>query len=163
MNNNDNKYWCAVLLLSLAAALAIIKLIKTMNKMNAKNPVTGPVTSKFGPRKAPVAGASTYHNGVDVGVPVGTQVVAPWDGTVLSTYSNAAGGNQMIVRHPNGYRTGYAHLSGYVATKGQTVRQGEAICLSGNTGHSTGPHLHFTLTNPAGQKVDPETVFDFKA
>ena len=161
--NDNGKLWAAGLLLSAAAALVTIQIIKLMNRLNAKNPVTGPITSKFGPRKAPVAGASTYHNGVDVGVPVGTQVVAPWDGTVLSTYSNAAGGNQMIVKHPNGYRTGYAHLSGYVATKGQAVRQGEAICLSGNTGHSTGPHLHFTLTNPAGQKVDPLTVFDFKA
>ena len=161
--NDNGKLWAAGLLLSAAAALVTIQIIKLMNRLNAKNPVTGPITSKFGPRKAPVAGASTYHNGVDVGVPVGTQVRAPWDGTVLSTYSNAAGGNQMIVKHPNGYRTGYAHLSGYVATKGQAVRQGEAICLSGNTGHSTGPHLHFTLTNPAGQKVDPETVFDFKA
>lgn len=160
---DNNRSWCVALLLSMAAALVTIQIIKLMNRLNAKNPVTGPITSKFGKRKAPIAGASTYHNGVDVGVPVGTQVRAPWDGTVLSTYSNAAGGNQMIVKHPNGYRTGYAHLSGYVATRGQAVRQGEAICLSGNTGHSTGPHLHFTLTDPAGQKVDPLTVFDFKA
>ena len=162
MNDKDNT-WCIVVLLSLAAALLTVIIWKTMNKLNAKNPVTGRITSKFGKRQAPTAGASTYHNGVDIAVPVGTQVVAPWGGTVLSTYSNAAGGRQMIVRHPNGYRTGYAHLSGYIASKGQTVKQGEAICLSGNTGHSTGPHLHFTLTNAAGQKVDPETIFDFKA
>lgn len=159
----NNKTLSIVLLLSLATVLLIIKIIKTMNKMNAKNPVTGPITSKFGKRKAPIAGASTYHNGVDVGVPVGTQVVAPWDGTVLSTYSNAAGGNQMIVKHPNGYRTGYAHLSEFCAQKGDRVAAGQTICLSGKTGRGTGAHLHFTLTNPAGQKVDPETVFDFKA
>lgn len=149
------------LLAAAVALLLVIKLIKRMTK--PVNPVKGKITSKFGKRQAPTAGASTDHNGVDIAVPVGTQVVAPWSGTVMSTYSNAAGGRQMIVKHSNGYRTGYAHLSGYVASKGQTVKQGEAICLSGNTGHSTGPHLHFTLTNPAGQKVDPETVFDFKA
>lgn len=160
---DNNRSWCVALLLSLAAALVTIQIIKLMNKLNAKNPVTGPITSKFGKRKAPIAGASTYHNGVDIGVPIGTEVKAPWDGTVLSTYSNEAGGRQMILKHPNGYRTGYAHLSGYVAAKGQTVKQGDTICLSGNTGRGTGAHLHFTLTNPAGQKVDPETVFDFKA
>ena len=160
---DNNRSWCVALLLSMAAALVTIQIIKLMNRLNAKNPVTGPITSKFGKRKAPVAGASTYHNGVDVGVPVGTQVVAPWDGTVLSTYSNAAGGNQMIVKHPNGYRTGYAHLSEFCAQKGDRVAAGQTICLSGNTGRGTGAHLHFTLTNPAGQKVDPETVFDFKA
>ena len=160
---DNNRSWCVALLLSLAAALVTIQIIKLMNKLNAKNPVTGPITSKFGKRKAPIAGASTYHNGVDIGVPIGTEVKAPWDGTVLSTYSNEAGGRQMILKHPNGYRTGYAHLSEFCAQKGDRVAAGQTICLSGNTGHSTGPHLHFTLTNPAGQKVDPETVFDFKA
>ena len=160
--NDNQKLWSAALLLTMAAVLLSIKLLKRMNKLNATNPVTGRITSKFGKRKAPIAGASTYHNGVDIAVPAGTQVKAPWDGTVLSTYSNAAGGNQMIVKHPNGYRTGYAHLSAFAAAKGQAVKQGDTICLSGNTGRSTGPHLHFTLTDPHGQKVDPETVFDFK-
>ena len=160
---DNNRHWCVALLLSLAAALLAIQFIKSMNKLNAKNPVTGPITSKFGKRKAPIAGASTYHNGVDIGVPVGTEVKAPWDGTVLSTYSNEAGGRQMILKHPNGYRTGYAHLSEFCAQKGDRVAAGQTICLSGNTGRGTGAHLHFTLTNPAGQKVDPETVFDFKA
>lgn len=139
----------------------IIKKLKSMNK--PINPVIGKITSKFGKRTAPTAGASTTHNGVDIGVPVGTHVVAPWDGTVLDTYSNAAGGNQMIITHPNGYRTGYAHLSGYIKRKGESVKAGEEICLSGNTGHTTGPHLHFTLTDPHGGKIDPETMFDFKA
>ena len=162
MNDNDNT-WCIVVLLSLAAALLTVIIWKTMNKLNAKNPVVGPITSKFGKRPAPVAGASTYHNGVDVAVAVGTEVKAPWDGTVLNTYSNASGGRQMILKHTNGYRTGYAHLSEFRAQKGDRVTAGQTVCLSGNTGHSTGPHLHFTLTNSAGQKVDPETVFDFKA
>lgn len=162
MNTKDNT-WCVVVLLSLATALLTVIIWKKMNKLNAKNPVVGRITSKFGKRPAPVAGASTNHNGVDISVPIGTQVVAPWSGTVLSTYSNEAGGRQMIVKHPNGYRTGYAHLSEFCAQKGDRVAAGQTICLSGNTGRGTGAHLHFTLTNPAGQKVDPETVFDFKA
>lgn len=158
---------------ALAAAIIVllyliikkIKSLKTMNTDTTKpiNPVIGKITSKFGKRTAPTAGASTTHNGVDVAVPVGTRIRAPWDGTVLDTYSNAAGGTQMIVTHPNGYRTGYAHLSGYIKRKGENVKAGEGICLSGNTGHTTGPHLHFTLTDPHGGKIDPETMFDFKA
>ena len=161
--NDNQKLWSAALLLTMAAALLSIKLLKRMNKLNATNPVTGRITSKFGKRKAPIAGASTYHNGVDIAVPAGTEIKSPWDGTVLQTYSNDAGGRQMIVTHTNGYRTGYAHLSAFRARAGQQVKAGDTICLSGNTGRSTGPHLHFTLTNPDGAKIDPETIFNFKA
>ena len=161
--NDNQKLWSAALLLTMAAALLSFKLLKRMNKLNATNPVTGRITSKFGRRKAPTPGASTLHNGVDIAVPAGTQVKSPWDGTVLQTYSNAAGGNQMIVKHPNGYRTGYAHLSAFRARAGQQVKAGDTICLSGNTGRSRGPHLHFTLTDPDGAKIDPETIFNFKA
>lgn len=150
---------------TIALVILIIKKLRSMNNTTETpiNPVKGKITSKFGKRTAPVAGASTTHNGVDIAVPVGTRVVAPWDGTVLDTYSNSAGGNQMIVTHPNGYRTGYAHLSDYIKLKGQTVKAGEGICLSGNTGRTKGPHLHFTLTDPHGGKIDPESMFDFKA
>lgn len=149
----------------LAAAVVLLLAIKLYKRMIKEpiNPVTGKVTSPFGKRKAPVAGASTYHNGVDIGVPVGTEVVAPWDGTVLSVFSNEAGGRQMIITHTNHYRTGYAHLSGYIATKGQKVKAGQPICRSGNTGRGTGAHLHFTLTDPDGAKIDPQTMFNFKA
>jgi murein DD-endopeptidase MepM/ murein hydrolase activator NlpD len=149
-----------VKLLAVAAGLLLlIKLIKRMTQ--PINPVTGKISSKFGRRKAPTPGASTIHNGVDIAVPVGTEVKSPWDGTVLQTYANDAGGRQMIVAHTNGYRTGYAHLSAYRARAGQKVKAGDTICLSGNTGHSTGPHLHFTLTNPDGAKIDPESIFNF--
>ena len=72
-------------------------------KMSKTNPVTGKVTSKFGKRTAPLPGASTNHNGVDIGVPIGTEVKSPWDGTVKKVYSNALGGKQIIIDHSNGY------------------------------------------------------------
>ena len=148
----------------LAAAIALLLAIKLIKRMTQPiNPVTGKITSRFGRRKAPTPGASTLHNGVDIAVPAGTEIKSPWDGTVLQTYSNDTGGRQMIVTHTNGYRTGYAHLSAFRARAGQQVKAGDTICLSGNTGRSTGPHLHFTLTNPAGAKIDPETIFNFKA
>lgn len=148
----------------LAAAIALLLAIKLIKRMTQPiNPVTGKITSKFGRRKAPTPGASTLHNGVDIAVPAGTEIKSPWDGTVLQTYSNDAGGRQMIVTHTNGYRTGYAHLSAFRARAGQQVKAGDTICLSGNTGRSRGPHLHFTLTNPDGAKIDPESMFNFKA
>lgn len=156
-------------LLALVAALgAVLVILKrknstTMDTPTPTLPVEGRVTSPFGPRRAPTAGASTRHNGVDLSAPVGTPVRAPWDGTVAATYYNTTGGNQMLVDHPGGYRTGYAHLSKFVAAKGQSVRQGDIIALTGNTGIGTGSHLHFTLTDPQGNKVDPQSIFTFNA
>lgn len=157
-----------LLLLTLAAATAAITIYRMKNKHTATaaaplNPITGPITSPFGQRTAPTTGASTYHNGVDIAAPIGTTVHAPWDGTVANTYANSKGGNQLIIQHPNGYRTGYAHLTRALVSPGQTVAQGDPIALTGNTGITTGPHLHFTLTNPNGNKIDPTTLFSFQA
>ena len=165
MNRHDH----TLPLLALAAALAAITLYFMKRKQNTTATATpllpgpGRLTSPFGHRRAPTAGASTYHNGVDLSAPVGTPVRAPWDGTVAATYYSTTGGNQMLVDHPGGYRTGYAHLSKFVAAKGQSVRQGDIIALTGNTGIGTGPHLHFTLTDPQGNKVDPQSIFTFNA
>lgn len=95
------------------------------------------------------------HNGIDIVVPIGTPVKAPADGVVESTTPSTAGGTQLILRHGQ-WLTGYAHLSELKVSKGQHVKRGEVVALSGNTGaHTTGPHLHMTMTNPAGEKVDP--------
>lgn len=138
-------------ILALAAAIAIIALWRR----KGVDPVKGKVSSKYGVRN------SGFHNGTDIAVPVGTAVKSPWRGTVIDTYSNAQGGLQMIIDHHNGYRTGYAHLSATVAKKGDSVSRGQVVARSGNTGHSTGPHLHFTLRKD-GERVDPESIFNFK-
>jgi len=148
----------------LGAAAVVLLAYRTARRLRRPvNPVAGTVTSPFGSRPAPAAGASTWHNGVDISVPAGTPVRSPWSGTVRSVYTNASGGRQMIVAHPNGYLTGYAHLNSWTAAKGSAVRAGQELCRTGSTGISTGPHLHFTLTDPQGRKVDPQTLFDFKA
>jgi murein DD-endopeptidase MepM/ murein hydrolase activator NlpD len=138
-------------ILAVAAAIAVIALWRR----KGVDPVKGTVSSNYGVR------SSGFHNGTDIAVPAGTPVRSPWRGTVIDTYSNAQGGLQMIIDHPNGYRTGYAHLSETVAAKGDKVRRGQVVAKSGNTGHSTGPHLHFTLRKN-GERIDPESVFDFK-
>jgi len=121
-------------------------------------PVDGRISSTFGNRIHPVTGAvGSFHNGIDIAAPIGTPVVAPMRGEVLSIYTHNTGGLSLIVQHPNGYRTGYAHLNRILVRTGEEVMQGEVIAEVGNTGASTGPHLHFTITNAAGNKVDPQT------
>jgi murein DD-endopeptidase MepM/ murein hydrolase activator NlpD len=80
------------------------------------------------------------------------------DGTVSKVYSDAKGGNQLIITHTNGYKTGYAHLSETDVNVGDSVTQGEQIALTGSTGNVTGPHLHFVLVNPSGAAIDPVGV-----
>lgn len=108
-------------------------------------PVSGPVTSLFGPRNAPVSGASKSHKGVDVGVPIGTTVVAMKDGTVTYAGWATGYGNVIYISHENGYQTRYAHLSSFVAKRGDKVKKGQVIAKSGNTGIGSGPHLHFEI------------------
>ncbi len=88
------------------------------------------------------------HNGVDIGAPVGSPILAAADGVVLAAKSsgyNGGYGKMIIISHPNGTQTVYGHLSNVYVTTGQSVSKGEQIGESGNTGRSTGPHLHFEV------------------
>lgn len=152
------KYSLYIASAAAAATLAILY----FSRWRKVQPIKGKITSKFGNRQSPTSGSSTFHNGVDISVPEGTKVKSPWAGKVTSVMTNNAGGLQMVVQHYNGWKTGYAHLSEVLNQKGDVVTAGQLIALSGNSGNSTGPHLHFTLTNPQGEKVDPESKFDFK-
>ncbi|WP_342375803.1 peptidoglycan DD-metalloendopeptidase family protein [Myxococcus stipitatus] len=118
------------------------------------------VTSKFGSRFHPVLQYLKNHNGVDYGTPIGTPVWAVADGTVTQAAYSGAAGNMVVLRHANGYETQYMHLSkfGEGIRVGARVSQKQVIAYSGNTGRSTGPHLHFGMkrgggyTNPLNQK-----------
>ena len=122
-------------------------------------PLLGKITSKFGYRTDPKTGKQNeFHNGIDLAVPSGTSVKSPMDGIVEAVNSGGPGGNELIVKHSNGYKTGYAHLTKALVKKGDKIQQGQLIALTGNTGKSTGPHLHFTLTDPSGAKVDPQKL-----
>lgn len=113
------------------------------------------VTSGFGTRIHPVTKEKHFHNGVDFAGKVGDSIVSPFDGVVKDVYTNSVGGNQLLIKHINGYTTGYAHLNKTLVKKGDVVKQGQQIAELGKTGRVTGAHLHFTLTNVAGIKVDP--------
>lgn len=114
----------------------------------------GRLTSGFGKRSRPTKGASTYHKGVDWATPVGTSVVASSSGTVTRAGWGSGYGYCVYIRHPDGRETRYGHLSKVLVSVGQSVSQGQRIALSGNTGVSTGPHLHFEIL-VGGSQVNP--------
>lgn len=116
------------------------------DKMIWPLPGDGRIFSYFGYRKAPTAGASTYHRGLDIGGETGASIVAVLAGTVeISTYSPTSG-NYVIVNHGNGLRSAYLHCSKLLVSVGDYVKQGEVVGLVGSTGISTGPHLHFGVS-----------------
>ncbi len=114
----------------------------------------GRVTSGFGYRNRPTKGASSYHKGVDFGVPTGTAVMASAYGTVIKAGWMSGYGYAIYIQHPDGKVTRYGHLSKILVKNGQSVSQGQKIALSGNTGVSTGPHLHFEIL-VGGSQVNP--------
>ncbi len=119
----------------------------------------GRLSSTFGRRKAPTKGASTYHKGVDWATPVGTSVVASSGGTVAKAGWGSGYGYVVYINHPDGRQTRYAHLSKVLVSSGQTVNQGQKIALSGNTGISSGPHVHFEMLI-GGSQVNPLSHID---
>lgn len=114
----------------------------------------GRKTSGFGRRSRPTKGASSYHKGIDWAVPTGTAVFASCGGTVAKAGWGSGYGYVVYINHEDGRQTRYGHLSKVLVKAGQTVKQGERIALSGNTGVSTGPHLHFEILIN-GSQVDP--------
>ncbi|GEN29391.1 hypothetical protein HVA01_30370 [Halovibrio variabilis] len=114
----------------------------------ARRPFDGSyrLSSGFNPnRRHPVTGRISPHNGTDFAMPIGTSVLAPANGRVERVRHHPAAGNYIVVRHDNGYRTRYLHLSRPLVSQGDRVTMGERIALSGNTGRSTGPHLHYEV------------------
>jgi murein DD-endopeptidase MepM/ murein hydrolase activator NlpD len=102
--------------------------------------------SPYGPRVHPITGKRTFHHGVDVALPVGTPLTAPADGVVVHKNRTASAGFNLILRHEGTWHTVYYHLQkpSHLAV-GDEVKAGDKIALSGNTGASTGPHLHWEL------------------
>lgn len=119
----------------------------------------GRASSGFGPRKAPTKGASTYHKGQDWATPVGTPIYASCGGTVAKAGWGSGYGYVVYIDHPDGRQTRYAHLSKVLVKAGQSVKQGEKIALSGNTGITSGPHLHFEMLIN-GKQVNPLNYLD---
>jgi murein DD-endopeptidase MepM/ murein hydrolase activator NlpD len=117
-------------------------------------PVRGWVTSGFGYRIDPWTGKRSFHHGLDISTRRGTKIIAPASGVVTYTGKKGGYGNTMVISHGHGITTRYAHLSKYKVKRGTKVNRGDLIALVGNTGRSTGPHLHYEVilsgspTNP---------------
>ena len=116
------------------------------------------ITCKYGMRTHPVTKKYKLHSGIDLRCSTGTKVYAANAGTVTTSGYSSAWGNYIIINHGGGYTTLYAHLKSRNVSKDAKVKQGDVIGYSGNTGYSTGPHLHFEI-NKNGSPYDPLTEF----
>lgn len=134
----------------------LVLVILVVRGFKMKYPVKGEITSPFGNRVHPIKKTTMFHNGIDIGVPSGTPVISPASGKVTNLYWEETGGNQLVIKHNNGYTTGYAHLSSYLVKVGDKVRKGQKIGHTGATGKVTGPHLHLTMRNPKNEYTDPQ-------
>ena len=113
------------------------------------------ITSSFGMRKDPINGALSFHSGIDFRANTGTPVLASLEGVVSFTGENWLYGKHIILTHVNGYKTLYAHLNAFSVKQGDRVATGKKIAESGNTGHSTGPHLHFGIYDKNNKLINP--------
>ncbi|KRT70554.1 MAG: Peptidase, M23/M37 family [candidate division NC10 bacterium CSP1-5] len=108
-------------------------------------PTEGHVTSPFGPRTSPFTGQPQQHTGVDIAAPPGTPIRAPADGIVTFAGTLPGYGHALVLTHGFGFKTFYGHNQRNQVSKGQTVKRGQVIALVGNTGYSTGAHLHYEV------------------
>ncbi|PBB93763.1 peptidase M23 [Mesorhizobium sp. WSM3864] len=131
--------------------------VRSLNVTNGMvTPVSGVMTSTFGPRKHPILGTVRIHKGVDWAAPVGTPIMAAFDGEITFQGDGGSYGNLVKITHANGRETRYAHMQKFAIASGvgTKVKAGDIIGYIGTTGLSTGPHLHFELYQ-SGQAIDP--------
>ena len=129
---------------------------RVLASLPSRWPVRGPVNSDFGQRRSPWAPNSEFHSGIDIGVPIGTPVRAPAPGVVVFAGQHPEYGITVIIEHGNDTKSLYGHLSRLSVAVDQSVQRGDTIALTGNTGRSSGPHLHYEI-QVKGQPVNPHS------
>ncbi len=108
-------------------------------------PIEGAVTSSFGEREDPFNGEGAFHKGIDISARIGTPVHAPADGTVMMAGFGSGYGREVVLDHGHGVSTVYGHLSAWNVVAGQQVKRGDIIAYTGDSGRSTGAHLHYEV------------------
>lgn len=131
--------------------------LSSSREVSFQRPLSGRISSTFGTRLHPVDRTTKFHGGVDIAVPTGTQVSAAAEGTISFAGRKGGYGNLVVIDHPDGRQTRYAHLASIAVSAGDEVGKGQPIALSGSTGKSTGPHLHFEMREN-GRAVDPMRI-----
>lgn len=120
-------------------------------------PVKGKISSGYGYRKDPFTNKQSFHNGIDIAVPLGKAVYSTTDGVVNDVGRDIISGNYIIISHNEGYISIYGHLSKVLLKVGDVVSSKNIIGYSGNTGRSTGPHLHFEIRKN-GKSINPFSI-----
>ncbi len=126
-----------------------------LSSIPSLTPVDGWVTSGFGARTSPFTGEPAIHKGIDVAAPIGTPIYAPADGVVVFAGQRNGFGNFVMIAHGYGVVTGYGHNAQNLVSPGQVIHRGDQIATVGQSGRSTGPHLHYEVA-VNGQAVDPK-------
>ena len=127
---------------------------KLVHALPLRWPIRGPVNSEYGTRRSPWTGAPEQHHGIDIGSPPGTPVTSPAPGMVITASAHGRLGKHVALDHGHGVTSLYGHLEALDVKPGQRVTKGQIIGRVGNTGRSTGPHLHYELL-VEGKAVDP--------
>lgn len=158
-----------ILIASISVGILLIAIVVTflIKKFMYKSFLINPtakkyrITSPFGRRTSPTTGASTNHNGIDIATPMRTPILAPADGTIGYVVTNDAGGLQVAIDIKDlDLRVGFAHLDEATVRNGQLVHKGDIIAYTGNSGRSTGPHLHLTVKDSFGMQ-NPTKYFSY--
>jgi murein DD-endopeptidase MepM/ murein hydrolase activator NlpD len=130
------------------------KYLKAIRFLPFGRPVDGPITSEFGKRLDPVNGKAAFHTGIDFRSKPGDNIYATADGVVSKAFYNGSYGNYVLIDHDNGYASAFSHMKKFVVRPGQKIHRGQLIGFVGNSGRSTGPHLHYEVTLD-GEPIDP--------
>lgn len=130
--------------------------LQTIRIMPLGRPIKGQISSGFGNREDPLNEQKAFHEGVDIRGNKGEKVHATADGVVAKAFNNGGYGNYVEIDHGNGYHTVFAHLQSFLVKPGERVKQGQIIGQVGNTGRSTGPHLHYEILLN-GKPINPST------
>lgn len=119
------------------------------------------ISSNYGWRVHPITGVKTFHKGVDIAVPTGTALYSPVKGTVITSVYSDSAGNKITIQNETGWTVTFMHMDSRAVKAGDVIEQGQHVGYSGNTGNSTGPHLHLEIHDAEGNTVNPIFIVPF--